>query len=236
MKVWLASISLLAVHHWLLASQQPGATPRKSAEAWYAASYNAGVAEADKELEEGTATIYAYGERHAPVNHIDWETGLPYESIAGCTVTERIKARANGHNDRIRRYVEERGLPRNSFKPWSKELSDLNGYYKTRARIEGVHRLSRDGPVVKSSDGKYAVRLVKARWKRLDGGFVDVSSVVVSVNGVDRKPFVTVGLMKRTHADLLWGPKGSGFAVIHPGGDGESSSFAVDLNRGKWLR
>jgi hypothetical protein len=236
MKMSLIGVWLLGFHFGLVFGQEPSARTAKGASRGYAAGYKAGVAEADKELEEGTATIYEYGTRELALDFLDRETRLPYEIIAGCTVTQKIKARADGHNDRIRKYIDERGLPGNSFKRWDKELFDLKRYYENRAPTERVHRLTRDGPIVKSSGGKYKIRMVKAPWKRVDGSVEDVSFVVVSTDGVDHKALIVPGLLHSTNADLLWGPKESGFAVIHCNGNDDSFFVAVDLNRGKLLR
>jgi hypothetical protein len=60
-------------------------------------AYKTGVAEAEKELQEGNATLYAYGTLEDP-EFLDRETGLPYKVIAGCLVNEEIGARAAGHD------------------------------------------------------------------------------------------------------------------------------------------
>jgi len=245
MKTSLISICLLAFHQGLLLGQEPdalGATgrgsirfPGKTSTAALALDYKIGAAEADIELNEGTATVYAYGLRDL-LEFLNRETGLPYQFVAGCVVNREIEARTAGHNDRIRKYIAERGLPRNSFKRWDKELFDLNGYYKARLGTETAQSLALGRSVVKSDDGKYTMRLVKGSIRPDDGSLRDVPSVVVSVEGVDRKPSMNLWGADEANVDLLWGPKDSGFAIIRFKRKYGTSFRAVDLHTGKWLR
>ncbi|MFI5458550.1 MAG: hypothetical protein ACHRXM_24215 [Isosphaerales bacterium] len=234
MNTCLISVCLLAFPGGSVVSQGPDAPIDEWNKKGYAAAYKVGVAEADKELKEGKATIYAYGLREAQ-EFLNRKTGVPYKVIAGCEVNREILARAAGHNDRIRKYIEERGLPSNSFKRWDKELFDLKGYYETRTETERPHRLSAGGTGVKSSDGKYRIRLVKTQFRDDDDGSVsDYASVVVSVDGVDHEPLHV--LSYEGNVDFFCGPKDSGFAVIRCKGKDKPAFMAVDLKRGRWLR
>jgi len=91
------------------------------------ASYRQGVMEANAELERGVATLYTYGLRR-DLSLFDRTTGLPLLAIAGCMVDDHTVRRAQGHNDTINRYIAQRGLPPNSFKPWEWELYHLKKY------------------------------------------------------------------------------------------------------------
>jgi hypothetical protein len=245
MKTSLISICLLAFHQGLLVGQEPEArdtnmrgvvfSPRRTTAAAYTADYKVGAAEADSELKEGTATIYAYGLRELG-ELLNRETGLPYKFVAGCVVNEEIEARTAGHNDTITKYIRERGLPRHTFKRWEKELFDLEGYRRSRLQTEKAYSLSPDGPGVNSADGKYTIRLVKSSTGRADGSVRDTSSVVVSVAGVDRTPSTNLWVAHEANLDFLWGPADSGFAVIRCQGKNRALLLAVDLHTGKWLR
>jgi len=233
MKTCLISVCLLAFPGGSVVSQEPDAPIDESDKKGYAAAYKLGVAEADKELKEGNAMIYAHGLLGEP-EFLDRKTGLPYKMIAGCIVNLKILARAAGHNDRIKKYIGERGLPSNSFKRWEKELFDLKGYYETRTETERPHRPSPGGAGVKSSDGKYQIRLVKTQSRDDDGSVSNYASPVVSVDGVDHEPLHS--LPYGGNLDFFWGPNDSGFAVIHCKGKEDSAFMAVDLKRGRWLR
>jgi hypothetical protein len=245
MKTSLVSICLLVFHQGLLVGQEPEARdtnmrgvvfrPRRTTAAAYAADHKIGAAEADIELKEGRATIWAYGLRELG-ELLDRETGLPYKFVAGCVVNEEIEARTAGHNDTITKYIRERGLPRHSFKRWEKELFDLQGYQKSRLQTEKAHSLVLDGPVVKSADGKYTIRLVKSSTERADGSVRDTSSVVVSVAGVDREPSTNLWVAHQANVDFLWGPADSGFAVIRCQEKNGAVLLALDLHSGKLLR
>ena len=73
------------------------------------------------------------------------------------------------------------------------------------------------GPAVKSIDGKYAIRLVRAKSEEFDGTVYEDSQLIVTLNGVDQKPcFVSC----KEGVDFFWGPKESGFAVFRAKGEG----------------
>ena len=131
MKTFLIAICLLALNA-AAAAQQLGAVVAPGGKS-YAEGYNTGVAEAERELRDGSATLYIYGLRRSP-EFLDRSTGIPFEIIGDCVIDVETKGRADGHNGAIRKYVKERGLPSNSFKRWEEELFDLAGYYKLRAK------------------------------------------------------------------------------------------------------
>jgi hypothetical protein len=188
----------------------------------YAAGCKAGVAEAEKELKEGKATLYTYGLRDRDgIEDLDRKTGLPFEAIAGCVVYDKLLGRAAGHNRRIAKYIEEHGLPSNSFKRWEKELFDLESYFAKRRKTEKPIPLIVGLPAEKSPDGKYAMR--RAQKPR---------GLIVSVDGIDHKAlWISYG-----NIDFFWGPKDSGFAVIRTSGVDGTSFMAVDFKRGRRLR
>jgi hypothetical protein len=199
----------------------------------YRAAYEAGRKEADAELAAGQATIYRYGWVRI-TEEMDRETGLPFRTIAGCVVDDEIIGRHDGHNARITESVKARGLPRNSFKSWEKELYHLRDTFEARAKSESPHRLTLGGPAFRASDGAYSIRPVKVASRRDDGRTVDDLAVVVGVNGVEHEPLRV--FWDEGETDFLWGPEGAGFAIIRSKGEGEPMYLAVDLKRGRWLR
>jgi hypothetical protein len=186
------------------------------------------------ELEQGRATLYVYGLRRGGDN-LDRETGLPYEPIAGCVVDDTILGRANGHNARIKESIAAHGLPANSFKRWEKDLFDLKGYVETHLKAGPAVPLKVDGPAAKSPDGKHSIRVAKVTTKSVvdDKPYERVVLIVDDGRASDR-PFSLVGLEGEPR--LLWGPEGSGFAVVLYKNLWGEQAEAIDLHRGWWLR
>jgi hypothetical protein len=233
MKNWLIGVWLLVCLGVVVARQHEGAFVLAQ-EKFDDAAYKLGVAEADEELNAGTATLYCYGKAHRPFEKLDRETGLPYKRIAACVMNDEIKGRRAGHDARIREYIQKRGLPSNSFKRWERELFDLRGYYQGRVKTETPCPLTRSGRAVKSPDRKYKIRLVKTKLQIDDYPVVDGVCVVVSVGSVDHE---ALGVLYDGDIDFFWGPKESGFAVMRVREEGETPMFmALDLKRGEWLR
>ena len=189
--------------------------------------------EADRELEQGRATLYTYGLRLGGDN-LDRETGLPFEPIAACVVDDSIFGRADGHNARIKEHIAAHGLPANSFKRWEKEILDLKGYVATRLETEPAIPLKVDGPATKSPDGKHSVRVAKVTEKGLDGKPYEHVVLTVDEGRISDRPVSLIGL--KNEPRLLWGPEGSGFAVVLYHGAWGEQAEAIDLHRGWWLR
>ncbi len=199
----------------------------------YHAAYRKGRAEADRELEQGRATIYTYGLRRDGEN-LDRKTGLPCQAIAGCVVGSTSRGRADGHNARIEEHIKAHGLPANSFKRWEKELLDLKGYIAVRLKAGPAVPLKVDGPAAKSPDGKHSVRAAKVTDKWLDGKPYDHVVLIVDEGRTSERPVALIGL--KDEPRLLWGLEGSGFAVVlYQSVLGERAE-AIDLNRAWWLR
>ena len=199
----------------------------------YARAYKQGQDEAHKELKGERATIYTFGLRSL-FEHLDRDTGLPYEVIAGCEVDDEILGRAAGHNDRVLEQIKKDGPPGYSFKRWEKELFDLKGFYEPPSRAGKVHRLSLGDPAIKSPDGGVTIHAVKRSFTKDDGGLGESLAVEITVNGVVKKPqriFFDEG-----DSDFCWGPKGSNFAVVRSRGKGEPWFMALDLRTGQRLR
>jgi hypothetical protein len=228
----LAGVYLMALLGRTVVGQEPGVAITLEKPVKDEAAYEVGHREAEEELKAGRATIYVYGLPSAHEN-LDRKTGLPRQAIAGCVMDDAILGRAAGHNDRIAEYIREHGPPSNSFKRWEKELFDLKGYYESRLKAERPHRLASGGPVVRSPDGRVTIHPVKIQYRK-DGSLAEILGLVVGGDGVEHEASWVPGDEGGT--DLLWGPKGSGFAVVRCEGKDKPRYMALDLRRGRWLR
>jgi hypothetical protein len=197
------------------------------------ASFAKGRAEADAELSSGTASIWVYGN---PLRRLfeplDRETGHYYSGF-GCVVDGEIIGRVEGHNARIAEYIRQHGPPKNSFKPWEKELFGLKTYFEGRIRTERPTRLIVGGAAAVPPQGQDTVKLVNRR-DTPEARRTESTWVVVGDQDIESKR--TPLWMK--DAELVWGPKGSWFAVLR----GESQSgngkeyMALDLRRARMIR
>jgi hypothetical protein len=221
---------LLASHCATVAGQERGAIFGTGGS--YGKGYRTGVAEAEQQLEACQATIYVYGLRDLG-EFLDRRTGLPLEPIAGCVVDNTILGRATGHNERIKKFILETGLPGNSFRKWEKELFDLKGYYEEQIRKQKPFRLTASGPPTKSADGKYTLYLDKTQHEERNGTVLDRLSILIMGTGNDRKRYE---LFHPGDVDCIWGPEGTAFAVIRMNTRNAATLEALDVERGKLLR
>jgi hypothetical protein len=193
-----------------------------------------GRAEAEAELESGEATIWTYGLNMSPfIERLDRETGLYYSSF-GCVADAELVARVRGHNARVAEYVCDHGPPKNSLKPWEKELFGLKEYFESRCRTGAPTRLTVGGPAAVSPDTGYAVKLVKRPDKTLEGKPTESTWIVVGDQDIESK---RTGLWMKD-AELVWGPKGSWFAVLRGARrtHGGQDYMALDLRRVRTIR
>ena len=214
----------------MVQGQDPLGAIRKSDE--YQAAYKQGRAEADRELNDQSATIYTYGLGDLCEN-LDRETGLPYNGF-GCVVDDKILGRTDGHNDRIMESIKANGLPKNSFKPWERELFGLKGYVESRRKHDKPETLTADGPALKSPDASYTIKPIVKQIER-DGKVVKTLAIELSGNG--RKP-EEIWLFARADekTELFWGPKESGFVVVAIRDSRYDQFEVLDLRRGRMLR
>jgi hypothetical protein len=197
----------LALGGWLVGTGVSASPPPGDA-AKYKAAVERGRAEAEAELRKGRATLYTCG-LTSLFENLDRETGLP-ESNLGCVIDDEVSGRIDGHNARISEYIAAHGPPSNSFKRYEKELFGLEDYFEYRCRRDRPIRLSAGGAIAKSPDGEYGMRLVKRPGRTLDGRSSESLRVVLSRHEgeTDDLPLFM------EDAELLWGPKGSGFALL----------------------
>lgn len=200
----------------------------------YKAAVAKGRAEAEAELKSGEASIWTYGHPGERLfSPLDPETGLLFSSF-GCVIDDELVGRVKGHNARIAEYIRDHGPPPNSFKPWQKELFGLNEYFENRCRTEQPIPMIVGGKAVVSPDGKYTVRVVKVPGRTPEGKPTESSWLVIGEEDVEsnRAPLLI------SDAELLWGPKGSWFAVLRGKcrmGD-QKDYMAVDLRSVRTIR
>jgi hypothetical protein len=137
-----------------------------------------------------------------------------------------------GHNDRVAQYIRWHGLPRNTLKPWEKELFNPRGFFNEQSRIDAPKRLLASGPPVVSPDARNSVRPVA---RANDQGIPDGPLSVVITEGNVRRGEWYVRLLKG-ESDLLWGPEGSRLAVIRSTSEFGEKYSAFDLRTGRHLR
>jgi hypothetical protein len=190
-------------------------------------AYWRGRAEANAEWRDGRATIYTSG-KPSPfkLTNLDQDTGLPYQAIAGCVITPTIWNRQAGHNDRIHELIQRHGPPPNSFKRWKHDLFNLTSYFRTLSVIQRPRHIEVGGPDVISPDGTTQIHALRSEYGL---------KLEIHRDGVAHPPLM-IGFAKDTKADLHWGPEGSGFAVLLVGKGPPLYLYALDLDRGKWLR
>ena len=195
--------------------------------------YAAGWWNAECELWQGNATIYGLG--GMPIGNfcgVDQNTGLPIYHISGCVIGERDLERIEGHNDHIAQYVRWHGLPKNTLRPWEKVLFNLKRFFDDRSLHDAPKRLLAGGPPLISPDCRNSVQLVAGRN---DSGNLDDSlKVVIAAGNAVLEDWYAH--FDRGDSDLLWGPKGSRFAVIRSVSEKTEHYAAYDLKTGDFLR
>jgi hypothetical protein len=230
-----ASLLSLALVTLLGPADVPPADPLAAMKATkeYQDGYRKGRDEADAEIRQGRATLYTFGLRR-DFSNLDRETGLPREPIAGCVIDDGIVGRADGHNARVRESIAAHGLPANSFKRWEKELFDLKGYVASRLKAGPAVPLKVGGPAAKSPGDKHTARVAKVTEKGFDGKPYEHVVLIVDEGRAGERPISLIGLEGQPR--LLWGPEGSGFAVVLYRAFKADQAEAIDLHRGWWLR
>lgn len=196
--------------------------------------YAAGWWEAERELWQGNATIYSGGYRlpFGDFCNFDQDTGLPFRPIYGCVMEEGDLERERGHNDHIAQYVRWHGLPRNTLKPWEKELFDLKHWFDGQSQIDPPTRLLAGGETVVSPNGTNSVRPVSVL--KDDGTPSDALKVIVTAKKVIIDD--CYARFFKGESELLWGPKGAPFFVIHSTTEFGDEFQAIDLRTGRPLR
>ena len=90
------------------------------------------------------------------------------------------------------------------------------------------------GPTVRSPDSAYSIRPVRSRFEKDDGTQGNVLGIDVG-EGSRFHPVQNI-LWDEGETEMLWGPSGSGFAVIRCRNARGDHFMALDLRRGQWLR
>jgi hypothetical protein len=226
----------------------------------YDAAVVRGRAEADEQIKSNQAELWDYG-TIIRLDNIDRETGLFYTGF-GCVVDDQIIGRVEGHNARIEEYIRSHGLPKNSLKPWEKELFGLKEYFENRKLSEKPIRLMVGAPEARSPDGNHVVRLVKVPEKvppprkdselrvppdprvdeaariLLEKDYITVQTPYFAVGDPGDKANLMYCFWRDIEPELVWGPKGSWFAVIkgRMTKDGPADYEAIDLRVKRRIR
>jgi hypothetical protein len=201
--------------------------------------YMLGQAEADSEIAMGEATIYVYGFMSSYIN-LNKETGLPNRAIAGCVIDMSIRARSEGHNDRIRQYIEENGVPSYSRKKWERELYDLKAYFKERTKKENPNLLEINGSKITSSNNKYSLHLEDTSNKDKTDFPFDFT-IFLKKNGKEFKTTYPYGSYIARKTEFFWGPNGSDVAFFRWSELSDNRLMnqvygVLDLRNAGWLR
>jgi hypothetical protein len=194
----------------------------------YSVGVAKGRAEAEEQLSLNEAEIWSYGLVMFS-DLVDRKTGLYFSSF-GCSIDPELVGRVEGHNARIAESIRDHGPPKNSFKPWEKELFGLAEYFESRSRIENPIRLTVGGPAARSPDGQFVVKLVKRLYKAPVEFKIEPAVLpCILVGEADTEANRILWSME--DSELAWGPKGSWFAVLKGRGKkGERMNcIAIDL-------
>ncbi len=175
-----------------------------------------GIAEARKELVEGTASLYVWGRRDIG-QCLDRSTGLPLIAIAGCIIDDGILGRTDGHNEHIKAHIAQHGLPKSSRKPFERDLFDLAGYVSRHE--DELFEFEIDGPVVNSLDDRIRVRGFRAVEKGKRSPFVtlEVSSTYddpADANARWKPIKCFLPMSVRSTLQFVLGPSGSDTLVV----------------------
>jgi hypothetical protein len=197
---------------------------------WY---YALGWWDAERELWRGYVIIDRIsGLRFGDMCLIDADTGLPVSGGAGCVSHVGDDERRKGHNDHVAQYIRWHGLPKNTLKPWEKELFNLKRDFDERSRRVSPARLLPDGPAVLSPSGRNSVRLVEG-VKGAQSPDCFRQAVIAAGNVVLHNWFAH---FEKGDSDVLWGPEGSPFVVIRSVSENKEHYVAYDLRTGRHLR
>ncbi len=200
----------------------------------YQEAYQKGRAEADQQLKDQCATIYAIGGGFGPVEGLDRGTGLRYQWF-GCGVSGEILGRIDGHNDRIREFIKENGYPKYSYKPWEKVLFGLKAYTESRRKAVTPATLTVNGPAWKSPGGSCTVRVVVREGKGPNGEVTKLIWLELRAQGRPPEDLYLPAKLDATF-ELFPGPEGSGLGVL-VWKDSRGRYFqAIDLKRGRVVR
>ena len=188
--------------------------------------YDTGWWEAEREIWRGHVTLYGdCGHFKGEICCVDEEMGLPVR-LGGCLVPIGYDERARGHNDHVKQYIRWNGLPKNSLKPWVRELFHLARYFEERSCLGPPVRLFACGPPVTSPHKNNGVRLMTPRTPDFlrvaifAGSNILGNLVMPSESG---------------ECDLVCGPDGSRFVVLRSFRDDKVHHMAGDLRTGEFL-
>lgn len=193
-----------------------------------------GIAEADVQWQQGRAVIYVFGRRAGGT--VDENTGLPFNSIAGCIVDDGVLAGTKAHNERIQTLISNHGLPSYSRKPW------LDHIQKPAEHLPFDELFSFQ--MSQKVDGENVSICLELRN---DGDKARTLNLTIEDTDDDAEPRICTFWIKKPPADAYaaWGPKDSELLyVLLPllpdsddvtGDEGKVQIYVVDLRFGRVL-
>lgn len=212
--------------------ERAGSVPHTERSPEYRAGHDRGVQEADAELQNGKARIYVHGMRSSS-DKLDQETGLNIVEIAGCHVDDRIAGHADGHNERIRMLIAERGAPSYSRRRWQHELFNLNRYLAGQVGAYAPRDLHIGGQDVRLPGGHIVVSMRPSLRVSRDGAPLTWDDG----GGRRRREVLLPWLSIPRHIQVAPGPDGSDVIVFRwTFVNGQAEASALDLRIGDWLR
>lgn len=203
-------------------------------------------------LKGDAAFLHTFGDG-AYICGMDTDTGLPVR-LCGDIVDMKLSREVRGHNQGVRDFIQQYGLPWNSRLPWIKEIQKPGTYFSDRRQKAKWFRLILNGAAAQSDDkatlislrslGGISTAVLRVSstkyWSRMQHSrsaqVAEPASLPVPSQPCAEQPVIRdIRLWIHDRAqecDLLWGPEGSELVFFRFG----SKSFGVlDLPLGEWL-
>ncbi len=199
-------------------------------------AYDQGRLEFQTELAQGRPTVEIYGDEGATPG-FDEETGLPQVVVPKDDMNPTLAGRVSGHNDALREYIEQSGLPAASRKKWEGEILHPGRYFNDQMRGESPLRLATDAPRVASPDGRFILLLRETTPDTRPAAATPPQLILFTPMAQQAVPLPTT-LSEQRDVSFFWGPSGSDTAVFRlapPDGAGGPVFSTLDLRTGQWL-
>ena len=144
------------------------------------------------------------------LEEIDRETGLYFEPIPPVGDYDYIihDKRVQSHNETIKKYIKDNGIPKNSFKPWEKQLFNLRAFYEAQSQINQAIHLDLGGAEVVSPEGKYGLKLEMRTMK------TQPATNQICLTSINSNKEEASMIVNQPQINLVWGPPGSWFMVF----------------------
>jgi hypothetical protein len=184
-------------------------------------AYREGWDAAETSLRANDACIHLSGGLRISSLNVDTATGLPLRGNFTCIVDDHIMAYSEGHNDRIRLYIDRHGLPGNSKKPWLSLILDPKDYFRSVSKSGHRAKVYLGDSAVPSPDKTVAVGVGPE-----PGASDEYAQLRIMDEASEEFCFQRVfGNKKLDHLELAWGPPGSGLLVVKA----RKKYFVIDI-------